>query len=282
MDLLHLSLGVLICRKLYLYVYDYAQKQIKRVAIDFKENNPDGLRFIELFSRQGFSKNKVEEFIELKNNELEAVKKVQNDIQKEVNSEFLIDLLKDWFRADYSKEVIDKALADFEIILTKKTAGMNIKVKKCAPKANNVVATNAQYHQKNFWEFLERKLQELGNPFTIKLCYSNGEPRHWAHIAKVKGVNEDINFLSQSGILRICLYIFNRPGLYELMKEKRELLEQALGYSVAFDVGGKSNNVQWIKREWTFIPNNEDDYKKVCEQAIPEMVKFVEVFKPYI
>ena len=282
MDLLHLSLGVLICKKLYLYLYDYAQKKIKRVAIDFKENNPDGVRFIELFSRQSFSKKEVEKFIELKNNELETVKKVQNDIQKEVNSEFLIDLLKDWFRADYSKEVLDKALADFEITLTQKTVESNVKSKKCIPKANNLVTTNAQYHQKNFWEFLEWKLQELGNPFTIKLCYSNGKPRHWAHIVKVKGVNEDINFLSKSGVLRICLYIYNKPGFYELMKEKRDLLEQALGYPVAFEVGGESNNVQWIKREWSFIPNDEDDYKKVCEQAIPEMLKFIEVFKPYM
>ena len=148
--------------------------------------------------------------------------------------------------------------------------------------ANNMFETNAEYHQKNFWEFLEWKLQESGNPFTIKLCYSNGKPRHWAHIAKVKGINEDINFLSQSGILRICLYIYDRPGLYELIKEKRDLLEQALGYPVAFEVGGKNNNVQWIKREWSFIPNNEDDYKKVCEQAIPEMLKFIEAFKPYM
>lgn len=281
MDLLHLSIGVLVCKKLYLYVYDYAQKKIMRVAIDFVENNSDGIRFIELFTRQNFSQKTIETFITQKNNELAQIKEIQSEIQEGVTSEFLLDLLKDWFRADYGKEVLDKALLDFEITIRKKEQ-LKVVAKEKKQKIANTVETNAEYHRTKFWKIMERELCTLNNPFKIKPQYSNGKARHYAQIEKCKGINEDINFLAQEGILRICLYIYDRPGLYELFKQKKDLIANQLGYPVVFVIGGKTNNIQWVKREWNFIPNNEEDYERVLKKALPEMIRFVEIFKPYL
>ena len=56
MDLLHISVGVLVCKKIYVYVYNYNLKDLKKIEIDFIENNPNGIEFIELFRKGNFSK----------------------------------------------------------------------------------------------------------------------------------------------------------------------------------------------------------------------------------
>jgi hypothetical protein len=130
---------------------------------------------------------------------------------------------------------------------------------------------------------MQEELNALGKPFAIKPQYTtNDSPRHYANIAKGNGVNMDINFLSQEGILRICLYIYNNPKLYELFKDKQELIESQLGFPVIFDIGGKQNNIKWVKSEWHFIPNNTDDYKRVLKKTLPDMVCFVDTFKPFM
>jgi hypothetical protein len=70
--------------------------------------------------------------------------------------------------------------------------------------------------------------------------------------------------------------------LFEFFKEKRDLIESQLGYSLVFEIGGKQDNIKWVKHEWSFAPNDEDDYKRVLRSVLPYMVRFVETFEPFI
>lgn len=142
--------------------------------------------------------------------------------------------------------------------------------------------TTAEYQRKHFWALMEKELKEQGEPFSIRPQYSGNSVRHYASIMKGEGVNLDVNFLTQDGILRICLYIHNRPELYEFLKEKREVIENILGFSVAFSVGEKNKDVKWVKREWGFIPFDSDDYTRALKRALPDMIKFVKAFKAFL
>ena len=141
---------------------------------------------------------------------------------------------------------------------------------------------NSEVARKDFWKLMQKELKERGNPFLIYPQYSGSSVRHYANVIKRDGVSLDVNFLVQDGILRICLYIDKRDDFYEFFKEKRDSIEKVLGFSIAFTAGEKNKDIKWIKREWSFIPYNSDDYTRVLKNALPDMIKFVEVFERFL
>ena len=113
-----LSVGILICDKIYVYYYDYnkSDNEQAKIEIGFKENNEDGKFFIDLFLKENFSKDKVKEFINEKNN----LKNNVFEIQKSLSNDLLVSLLKDYFLSQYKESEINKALEDYEILINKK------------------------------------------------------------------------------------------------------------------------------------------------------------------
>lgn len=113
---LRISVGVLVCKKIYVFVYDYINDKIKKTEISFTENNPDGIKFVELFQKSNFSKEMVEEFIDSKSNFDNNVVK----IKKELTSENVTELIKLYLEDSYSVEEIDFALKDILIEVKEK------------------------------------------------------------------------------------------------------------------------------------------------------------------
>ena len=119
MDLLHLSVGVLVCKKLYLYAYDFSKSKLKKVEIAFVKDNPDGIMFVELFEKGNFSEEKVEAFIDSKNSIKENVKKIIDSL----TSENLMELVKNHLSLTYTVEEIETALEDVIIDVRSKSVG---------------------------------------------------------------------------------------------------------------------------------------------------------------
>jgi len=64
--LLQNTTGIFICNKIYIFDFDYNKKDDEeqdRAIIDFKQNNPDGVKFVEMFSKGMFIKEAVKEFV---------------------------------------------------------------------------------------------------------------------------------------------------------------------------------------------------------------------------
>lgn len=114
---LRLSVGILICQKIYVCVYDYKNDTVKKLEIPFVENNPEGIKFIELLQKGNFSVEQIEDFINSKNNFSNNV----NKIKSELTSENILELVKLYFEGTYSGEEIDTALQDVLITVTSKT-----------------------------------------------------------------------------------------------------------------------------------------------------------------
>ena len=119
LDLLHISVGVLICKRIYLYIYDFHASKLKRCSIDFVKDNPLGIQFVEIFQKDSFSTETVEQFIDGQNSFDENVQRIQNTI----TVERVRQLLKDALMNQYLVEEVSKALEDvvISVSLRKKT-----------------------------------------------------------------------------------------------------------------------------------------------------------------
>ena len=118
MRLLRLNIGVLICNKIYVFVLDHDDNE-KSMEITFTKDNPDGCKFVELFSKMNYSENSVRKFIE-KNKELKS--HVQ-EIQANLQPHSVIDIIKSHLSSNYSEEEIEIALKNIQITI--KIAGLS-------------------------------------------------------------------------------------------------------------------------------------------------------------
>lgn len=108
MAVLHISVGILICQNLYLYVYNFNKDSMKRIEIAFVENNPDGIKFVELMQQGSFATEKVEEFIDSK---LAYISNVAT-IKSKINKTLVRELLVSYFSKDFTEDEIQAALSE--------------------------------------------------------------------------------------------------------------------------------------------------------------------------
>ena len=109
------NIGVLVCDKLYVYNYEYAKKdedQLK-IEIPFTEDNADGIKFVEIFSKECFTPKKVKDFVLEKNRFMLNVK----TISQELTLPLIMELITQKFATKYSSEEIQTALHGIEISL---------------------------------------------------------------------------------------------------------------------------------------------------------------------
>ncbi|MBP5601453.1 MAG: type I restriction enzyme HsdR N-terminal domain-containing protein [Treponema sp.] len=117
---LKIDIGVLVCDKLYIYNFDYTTREenYSFVEIDFLQDNPDGAKFVELFSCDGFDKQKVKDFISAKNQS----KNNTTLIRQELTNDSVLQLVKNHLTKKYPIEDVENVLAEFQIEVHQKSA----------------------------------------------------------------------------------------------------------------------------------------------------------------
>jgi hypothetical protein len=110
--------GILICDKIYIFDYDYnkGDDEQDKAEIVFRQDNSDGIKFIELFSKNTYNNIAVKEFVRRHN---ESAKKTEL-IRNELTSELAADLLRDYFTDKYGVEEFEQAVKGFNIIVMPK------------------------------------------------------------------------------------------------------------------------------------------------------------------
>ena len=106
---LRLSIGILVCEKLYLYFYNHSDNKNDCLEIPFEKDNEFGIKFMELFNKSNFDVENVKNFIQ-------SEAKNKNDIskiKKEISAELLKQLLIEHFIKNYNKIAVESALKDF-------------------------------------------------------------------------------------------------------------------------------------------------------------------------
>lgn len=204
LKLLHNDIGILISDKIYIIDYDYNKnddEQIK-IEIEFTENNPDGIKFVELFSKKNFNKEKIKEFIYAKDKFIKNI----NEIKSKISKNILLDLLKQKLSFKYSDEEIEQAISFFEINIYDKSVQKPIET--IIPKENNRVPEHIEPIKIDIMP--ETKLEKFIN--AVKDLYpslSNGYIKAYQEILNdEKGEIYDYDKLYK---LLITQYSSNRP-----------------------------------------------------------------------
>lgn len=114
----HNDLGILVCNQICLIKYDYSVSDDEQVCcyIDFKKNNPLGVKFIEIFEKSNFSKEKAMEFIIEANRETSKIE----TIKQELTTELLKQLIIDHFSKEENEELVKQLLEDYNISISRK------------------------------------------------------------------------------------------------------------------------------------------------------------------
>ena len=110
MKLLRLSVGILICNKIYLYVLDFNDNETS-MEIAFKKDNPNGIKFIELFSKSAYSENAIKQFIKTTN----ELKTHVLEIREDLKSLSIKDVIKSYYADKYSDEEIEIAIKNLQV-----------------------------------------------------------------------------------------------------------------------------------------------------------------------
>lgn len=115
MRLLELKIGILICKQLYIFYRQDATHEFA-LCIPFECDNPNGEKFIELFSRENFSQEAIYKFLKSKQ-ESDTRLRV---LKQELSQLSLKNLIVSHFSDRYSIEEISKILDCFEITIRQK------------------------------------------------------------------------------------------------------------------------------------------------------------------
>ena len=113
---LRLETGILVCDKIYIFDYDYgkADDEQDRADIAFTVDNPDGVRFVEMFSKSNFVKSAVKDFIKLQSESIEKIDRIKD----ELSADLAVELLKKYFSDKYGEVEFAKAVEGFKITVT--------------------------------------------------------------------------------------------------------------------------------------------------------------------
>lgn len=114
----HNDLGILVCNQICLVKYDYSIPDEEQLCcyIDFKKDNPLGIKFIEVFEKRNFSKENAKKFISESN---KATEKLEN-IKQQLTVDLLKKLIIDYFSKEENEELIKLILEDYSISISRK------------------------------------------------------------------------------------------------------------------------------------------------------------------
>mgnify|MGYP006912266260 CR=1 FL=1 len=81
---LRLSIGILVCEKLYLYLYNHSDNKNDCLEIPFEKDNELRIKFMELFNKSNFDVENVKNFIQSESKNKNDISK----IKKEISTDF--------------------------------------------------------------------------------------------------------------------------------------------------------------------------------------------------
>lgn len=113
--------GLYVGDKILLYYDDVASQQFPEqvLSLDIEENNPDGLKFVELFSKDSFSVQALTDFCKEQKAIFQKQKQIQNEIAKilsDTDGKIFKDALKEkYLNEGYSAEWADSVLNQIDV-----------------------------------------------------------------------------------------------------------------------------------------------------------------------
>lgn len=149
---LKIDLGILVCDNLYIYDYDFTAKEnsYSVLEIPFTQDNTNGSRFVELFSKDNFDKQKIKDFIKESNQK----KNSETEIKNELSVNLITELLKKHFSEKYPAVDVEKILADYNISISKKAVAVASTFVPAAPAVSHSYIPSPAFGAKDSTQFM--------------------------------------------------------------------------------------------------------------------------------
>ncbi len=114
----HLSVGMIVCNKIYLYYYEYSTVTVNKIEIPFEKDNSDGIALIEMLTKESFSDQTIKNYV------LNKLKH-ENDLVEIKNI-----LTNDWIKSAVKEKLLEKySETDIDSILKQYSFRVNPVVK---------------------------------------------------------------------------------------------------------------------------------------------------------
>ncbi len=115
---LKMNMGILICNKIYVYDYDHNKNdnEQSKLEIAFEKDNPDGIRFMELFSKGNFKNTSVSEIIQEKT----ETEKHLKEIETKITNDYVLLLIKNDLLKIYKDTEVENIIKNLKVSVMKK------------------------------------------------------------------------------------------------------------------------------------------------------------------
>lgn len=115
LQLLHLSIGLLICNEAFLYYYDYSNDLKQKLRIPFEKDNENGIKLVELLNKENFDEEKIRAFIENQTKSTENINAIRDDLTQDNAKKIIMN----FYSQLYPMDDVTKALDNYIIKLEK-------------------------------------------------------------------------------------------------------------------------------------------------------------------
>ncbi len=143
----------------------------------------------------------------------------------------------------------------------------------------NSNTTETQRNRLQFWTKLNDVIKQKNIPLSTRTPSTD----HWCHFAIGSSKCAiSIELVNRDKRIRVALSITNCKDLYNYLYEKKNEIENAFDEELMWESKPKNN----VSRAFLYIPNfdfnNKNNHLELINSIIVKILKFKEVFKPYI
>jgi len=286
LKLLHISIGVLVCDKIYIYAYDFeTSEQENKYEIPFEKDNTDGIAFVDLFCKDEFSKDKIFEYISTKKSFIINVKKIKSQISQNL----IYDVLKEHFAVDYKTEEVEAALRDYSFSFEcaeQPTNISNVQSMQQLKKPQNLATfqTTSGYTESEstnliFWTKFNQYAFENAE-FQSEFSMRKPTNRHFYNFS-IGSSKCHIGVTHLRDKLGIEIYIPNYKPLYDHFFSRKIEIEAIVGRSLEWKKlpGKKASRILITTSQ--FDMTDESLYEKEFDWIIEYTLKFKKAFAPF-
>ena len=141
----------------------------------------------------------------------------------------------------------------------------------------NTELNDSQNSRLEFWNRFNDVLEKRGKPFNKRKATTD----HWYSVAAGSSqCHISIDLVNREHKIRISMWIPDNKQLYDIFYSNKEAIEKEIGHSISWD------KLDDKKAAYTFIEgldfNNQNNYDKLMNSSINEVLLFRKAFKPYI
>lgn len=176
LKLIHCPVGILVCEKIFVYLYDFASDSYKFIGIPFEKDSSNGIAFVELFSNGGFDFEKIKTFVEREVRRSKDRETIRSELKK---PEVVERAVREYFeRENFPKDVVAQVLGEFRFDCSEKSNGSvaslgNVSYKVTDSPAKNP-GTNQSKNSGGIGKFPAKLMaQSKGFPITGDYSYAH-------------------------------------------------------------------------------------------------------------